>query len=148
MPLFPILYLLVTLAPSPTWYVPYISLEPRVHATANVAQAMASLWAYPIGTISSPPKQCCCLYRSSLFAARQAHVMHDLHIQSLLSIGLFCDHGFQVHFNKNATHIANSDTTIHGIRDPSNRFYYIELNPQSSSPASGPGPIAHATNSA
>ena len=45
-------------------------------------------------------------------------------------------------------HLANSDTTTHGIRDLPNGIYYIELDPQSSSPASGRGPVTHAENSA
>ena len=44
--------------------------------------------------------------------------------------------------------LTNSDTTIHGIRDPSNSLYYVNLNPQSSSPVSGMGTIAHVANSA
>ena len=78
----------------------------------------------------------------------QSHVLPDLHNRSLLSIGQFCDHGFQVNFNKTAMHLANYDTTIHGIRESSNGLYYIEINPQSSSPASGMVTIPHAENSA
>ena len=44
--------------------------------------------------------------------------------------------------------LSNSDTIMHGSRDPYNRIYCIELNPQSSSPASGPGLVTHAVNSA
>ena len=44
-------------------------------------------------------------------------------------------------------HLTTSDTTIHGSIDPSNRLYYIDLNPQSSSPTSGTGPVTHAENS-
>ena len=44
--------------------------------------------------------------------------------------------------------LANSDTTILGIRYPSNGLYYVNLNPQYLSPASGPGPITHVANSA
>ena len=81
-------------------------------------------------------------------ASRQAHVLPDLHNQALLSIGQFCDHGFQVHFNKTVMHLANSDTTIYGSRKPSNGLYYIELNPQYLYPTSEPGTVTHAAYSA
>ena len=81
-------------------------------------------------------------------AARQSHVLPDLHNRDLLSIGELFEHGFQVHFNKTATHLSDSDTTIHGIRYPSNGIYYIELNPQTSSPASKQVTVTHAENSA
>ena len=81
-------------------------------------------------------------------ATRQLHVLPDLQNRALLSIGQFCDHRFQVHYNKTATHLTNSDTTIHGSIHPSNRLCYIELNPQYSSPASGTGPVTHAANNA
>ena len=44
--------------------------------------------------------------------------------------------------------LANYVTTIHGSRDRSNGFYYIDLNPQYSSLASRLGPVTHVANSA
>ena len=43
--------------------------------------------------------------------------------------------------------LANSDTIVHGSIYLSNRLHYIELNPQSLSPVSRPGPVTHASNS-
>ena len=45
-------------------------------------------------------------------------------------------------------HLTNSNTIIHISRDSSNGLYYMDLNPQSSSPASGTGSITHTANSA
>ena len=44
--------------------------------------------------------------------------------------------------------LTNSDTTIHGSICPYNGLYYIDINPQPSSPASGPSTVTHAANSA
>ena len=57
----------MTLAPLPTQDVPAIYLDPIFHAQTNVAQNMASLWAYPMIIRSIPPTQRWCLSCSSIF---------------------------------------------------------------------------------
>ena len=83
MPSFPLLYRLVTIAPTPTRDVPAISLDPRVHEPTNVAQTMALWSAYPMVPRSSPPTQICCLSCSSILPpAKLAHC-------PIYTIGLF-----------------------------------------------------------
>jgi hypothetical protein len=51
-------------------------------------------------------------------AARQAHIFPDLSNSALLSIGQFCDNGYEARFNKhNVTIQQNYRIVLQGTRD-------------------------------
>jgi hypothetical protein len=70
-------------------------------------------------------------------AARQAHIFQDLQC-ALVSIGQFCDNGFDAHFNKTHVRILR-DNIVHleGQRNLSNGLWNLPLRhvpPEPSAP--------------
>jgi hypothetical protein len=60
-------------------------------------------------------------------AARQSTVFPALGNRALLSIGQFCDDGFDVNFTSSDVRISKNDTLISGQRDSRDGLYYIDL---------------------
>ena len=63
--------------------------------------------------------------------ARQGHILPDL-VHSLLSVGKFCDDGYQVLFDRNKCAILrNHKPILQGHRDPVSRLWLMPLAPPS-----------------
>jgi hypothetical protein len=78
-------------------------------------------------------------------AARQAHIFPDLSNSALLSIGQFCDNGYEARFTKhNVTIQQNDRIVLQGTRDP-NGLWNLNLNSQ---PPTAPAAkqLRHAAN--
>jgi hypothetical protein len=63
-------------------------------------------------------------------AARKAHIFPDLKNSALISIGQFCDNGFEARFTKQHVRIIdNHNTTIlQGNRDPTSGLWSLNLH--------------------
>ena len=64
-------------------------------------------------------------------AVRQAHIFPSMRNKALLSLGQFCDNGYDVALSQSSIHIIHhhdSSLSLHGTRDPSNGMWIVDIS--------------------
>ena len=67
-------------------------------------------------------------------AVRHAHLFEEMHNKCLLSLGQFCDNGYEVHLTEHEifiTHMMDAALSLKGHRDPYSKMWTVNITDQS-----------------